>query len=59
MSKKAEKIFVRLGLEDIVIEMNESYDPEADTDLEDVNAYFIGYEDEEGNECEEDGTYLN
>ena len=21
--------------------------------------YLVGYEDEDGNECEEDGTYLN
>jgi len=54
MSKKAEKVFVRLGFEDAVVP------------IKDVNAvievptsqYLVGYEDENGIECEEDGTYL-
>ena len=56
--KKADKIFIRLGVSDIVLEMGEKFDIEADTDPKDINTYFVGYEDENGRECEEDGTYL-
>jgi hypothetical protein len=52
---KANKIYVRLGVEDIVIPIE---DIEEDTNPKLINTYFIGYEDENGNECEEDGTYL-
>jgi hypothetical protein len=58
-NKKAKKIFIRLGVSDIIIEMDDDYDSEADTKPEDINTYFVGYEDEEGNECDENGIYLN
>lgn len=65
--KKAKNIFIRLSTSDIVLSKEEeakipSYITITDKDgeyLTEVEVYGIGYEDEEGNECEEDGTYLN
>lgn len=54
MSDKKE-IYVRYGVSDIIVPIEES---EQDDFQIDENAYFIGYEDEEGNECNEDGTPL-
>ena len=56
MAHKTNKIFARLGVEDIIIPIK---DIEQDTNPESINTYLVGYEDENGNECEEDGTYLN
>ena len=54
MSKKAKEVFARFGFEDAIVP------------IKDINAvievptsqYLVGYEDEDGMECEEDGTYL-
>jgi len=51
------KIFVRLGASDVVIEKSD-YDKDPNMQPEDTSFYFIGYEDEEGNECTEDGVPL-
>lgn len=62
--KKA--IFVRLGVSDLVLSQEDAEkitghlnaidkDGEYVTDTE---TYFIGYEDEEGNECDEEGNLL-
>jgi hypothetical protein len=53
--RKASKIYARIGFEDVTVPI---------TDMEAVieevpPQYLIGYEDKEGNECEEDGTYFN
>ncbi len=53
--KKAKEVYVRLGAEDLIITKE---DFENDNDVTDPTYYFIGYEDENGNECDEDGTYL-
>ena len=62
MNKKAKEIFVRLGGEDLVITKedfeNDNYSKTLNIDT-DCTYYFIGYEDVNGKECEEDGTYLN
>tara|TARA_R110000868_G_scaffold103015_1_gene283753 strand:- start:1236 stop:1406 length:171 start_codon:yes stop_codon:yes gene_type:complete len=53
--RKAKNVFIRIGFEDIVLPI---VDEEAV--IEEVPPqYLIGYEDEDGEECEEDGTYLN
>ena len=54
--KKAKEIFVRLGGEDLIISKKDFENNNYGTDC---TYYFIGYEDECGNECKEDGTYLN
>jgi len=54
--KKAKEVFVRLGGEDLIL-TKEDY--ENHNYGIDCTYYFIGYEDENGEECEEDGTYLN
>ena len=53
---KAKTILVRLGVPDIVCS-NEDY-VDGNVDFIPEDAYLIGYEDENGKECEEDGTYL-
>ena len=55
--KKAKEVFVRLGGEDLIIS-KEDFEINYDYGT-DCTYYFIGYEDENGNECEKDGTYLN
>jgi len=49
-------IHVRLGIPDYIY-TKEEYD---NNDMEDLpeNSYLIGYEDEDGNECNEDGVPL-
>tara|TARA_R110000868_G_scaffold411408_1_gene703756 strand:- start:3451 stop:3648 length:198 start_codon:yes stop_codon:yes gene_type:complete len=50
----AKNIFARIGFEDIIVPVDEM-----ESIVEEVSPqYFIGYEDEHGEECEEDGTYL-
>ena len=54
MKKKAKEVFVRLGFEDIVVTKEESENGEYNN----LGSYLIGYEDEDGVECEEDGTEI-
>jgi hypothetical protein len=53
---KTNKILVRFGVEDIIIPIE---DIEESTNPESINTYFVGYEDEDGNECDSEGNYLN
>lgn len=55
--KKAKEVYVRLGIPDYVY-TKEEYDKGETPDLPE-NAWLVGYEDEDGNECDEDGVYLN
>ena len=52
---KAETVLVRLGFSDIIVTKEECEMGE----YEKPDSYLIGYEDENGKECKEDGTYLN
>lgn len=52
--KKAEKVFARLGFEDLIVPIEDSEKTFSTTET-----YLVGYEDEYGEECEEDGVYLN
>jgi len=54
--KKAKEVFVRLSGEDIIITKDEYDNEDYGTDC---TYYLVGFEDGDGNECEEDGTYLN
>jgi len=59
--KPKKKVFTRLGFSDLVVEDQEMVVciiDEQGNPLE-VDTYIIGYEDEDGNECEEDGKPLN
>lgn len=53
--EKAETILVRLGFNDQIVTKEQADNGEYDT----PESYTVGYEDEEGYECEEDGTYLD
>jgi len=53
---KATNVFVRLGASDCVITKEQWQN---DFQPEDVEFHLIGFEDEEGRECSEDGTYLD
>ena len=57
--KKAKKVFIRLGFEDLVIS-KELFD-HVDYKLigHKSNSFLVGYEDENAVECFEDGTYIN
>lgn len=65
--KKADKVLVRLGVSDIVLTDKELekctgyitvLDENGNT-IAETSTYVIGYEDEDGNECHEDGEYFN
>ena len=64
---KANRALVRLSTSDIVLSQKDAekipnYITIVDKDgeyLTEVEVYSVGYEDEEGNECEENGEYLN
>jgi hypothetical protein len=63
---KEKKIFVRLGVSDLVLSKEEAetvpgYISVTDNQGEyvtDVETYIVGYEDEDGNECDENGNRL-
>jgi len=66
MIRKTNKIYARIGFEDIILPITdmkaviEEVSPQYLIGIEEVPLqYLIGYEDEDGEECEEDGTYLN
>jgi hypothetical protein len=54
--EKADKIFVRYGVSDFIFTKEEV--DAGNTNFEDCQPYHIGYEDEDGNECDEEGNYL-
>jgi len=52
--RKANKVFARIGFEDLVVPISDSGKV-----LSSEETYLVGHEDEDGEECEEDGTYLD
>ena len=52
----AKEVFVRLGFSDMVVTMKEAMDNT--NEICSPNSYVAGYEDENGKECNSDGTYL-
>jgi hypothetical protein len=56
LKDKATEVYVRLAAEDIIITKDEYDNDKYGTDC---TYYLVGFEDAEGNECEEDGTYIN
>ena len=57
MKNKAKEVFVRLrGFDDLVISKEEWEKDNYDTDCP---YHFIGFQDINGEECDEDGIYLN
>jgi len=52
---KATEVLVRLGFSDVVVTKEDCENGE----YEKPDSYIVGYEDKKGNECSEDGTYLN
>lgn len=63
---KASKVYVRLGVSDIVLTQEELSNSSTYLQLfgddgklvAESDTYLVGYEDEDGNECHEDGEYL-
>lgn len=53
---KAKKVFVRYGHGDTLLSIDDYH---AGKEPSPGSYYFIGFEDEDGRECKEDGTYLN
>lgn len=67
MSKKQPQVLVRLGFSDVVISKEDSEKINDNIELLSIdnnsiiattNAYLIGYEFEDGTECNEDGSKL-
>jgi hypothetical protein len=54
---KAEQVFVRLGFSDQVVSLEEAYNNEKE--ICSCESYVIRYEDENGKECQVDGTYFD
>jgi hypothetical protein len=52
--RKTDKVFARLGFEDLVVPFEDSEKIFSSTET-----YLVGYEDKDGEECEEDGVYLD
>lgn len=52
--RKTNKVFARLGFEDLIVPLEDSEKIFSSTET-----YLVGYEDEAGEECEEDGEYLD
>lgn len=63
---KAKKVLVRLGFSDVILTQEEAENTNGHVTLYDNNGkvigstdtFFVGYEDEEGNECDENGDLL-
>lgn len=54
----SKQIYVRLGISDLVITKEEYDNPEFILNIGDCPPYFIGFEDEDGNELDEEGNAL-
>ena len=54
---KAKTVLLRYGFSDVVVTPEQSNDDNFRIGSSD--SYFIGYEDENSEECKEDGTYLD
>ena len=54
---KAKTVLLRYGFSDVVVTPEQSDDD--NFRIRSSDSYFIGYEDEDSEECEEDGTYLD
>lgn len=69
-SKKADKVLVRVGFSDVLLtrEENERFNGHVELGssiecnhcekLPETSAYVVGYEDENGIECDEHGNYI-
>lgn len=55
--RKAEKVFVRFGFSDKVVTLEDANNN--DIEITQDDCFVVGYEDEFGEECHEDGTFLN
>jgi hypothetical protein len=65
--EKANKVLVRLSVTDIILTQEQAESLPSFLTVVNENGgyitetaiYAVGYEDEDGNECEEEGYYLN
>ena len=49
-----KKIFARIGFADVIVPIEKAYEPITEV----PDQFLVGYEDEDGNECNEDGSPL-
>ena len=54
--ERTEKIMVRLGFEDQVVSLADAMGNEKE--ICSCESFLVGYEDEDGRECDSDGVYL-
>lgn len=55
--RKTDKIMVRYGFSDTVMSLEDVMSD--NKEICSCDSYIVGYEDEGGEECDEDGIYLN
>ena len=55
--RKAKEVYIRFGVADVIIP-KDLYENEGFHDIE-FEPYIVGWEDENGEECDEDGIYLD
>ena len=51
----SKKVFARIGFADVIVPVEKEFEPI--TTIPDQ--FFVCYEDEDGNECNEDGSPIN
>tara|TARA_R110002126_G_scaffold14240_4_gene60399 strand:+ start:1653 stop:1865 length:213 start_codon:yes stop_codon:yes gene_type:complete len=56
-NKKADPVMVRIGFSDVIVTKEQSEDNDYVIVGEDT--FVVGYEDEDGEECDESGVYLH
>ena len=50
-----KKVFARIGFADVTVPVEKAFDPITVV----PDQFFVCYEDEDGNECNEDGSSIN
>ena len=52
--EKTLKVYARIGFSDVIVPLEKE-----DSNVVGTDTFLVGYEDENGRECERDGTYLD
>lgn len=52
-----KKIFARIGFADVIVPIEDAFNN--DKPIIGKDTFLVGYEDEDGNECDENGNPLN
>lgn len=53
----SKKVFARIGFADVMVPVEKAFEPITVGNMPDQ--YLVGYEDEDGKECNEDGSPIS